>query len=205
VRVKGTPPFDRGTITKNIEAILKLEEDDERTLSSLHRVSHKVGWFVGTIYFVIIQAVFVLFWLLWNAFAVWPFDPYPFPLLSAVLALEAVFLTSFVLIRQKSMDRQSERRNHLDLQINLLAEKEATSILRVLSEIAKHFLSTDAESPELTEDTAVESIACVEGERGFTGGLVGIAAVAGQTRLAGRARFSPKSWSDHSWTSVVLV
>ena len=58
--------------------------------------------------------------------------------------------------------RQSERRNHLDLQINLLAEKEATSILRALSEIAKHFqidLSTDAESRELTEDTAVESIA----------------------------------------------
>jgi uncharacterized membrane protein len=58
--------------------------------------------------------------------------------------------------------RQSERRNHLDLQINLLAEKEATSILRALSEIAKHFqidLSTDAESRELTADTAVESIA----------------------------------------------
>ena len=162
MRVIRTPPFDRGTITKNIEAILKLEEEDERQLSSLHRVSHKVGWFVGTIYFVIIQAVFVLLWLLWNAFALLSFDPYPFPLLSAVLALEAVFLTSFVLIRQNSMDQQSERRNHLDLQINLLAEKEATSILRALSEIAKHFqidLSTDAESRELTADTAVESIA----------------------------------------------
>jgi hypothetical protein len=44
-------------------------------LSSLHRVSHKVGWFVGTIYFVIIQAVFVLLWLFWNAFAVQSFDP----------------------------------------------------------------------------------------------------------------------------------
>jgi uncharacterized membrane protein len=124
VRVRETQPFDRGTITKNIEAILKLEEDDERKLSSLHRVSHKVGWFVGTIYFLIIQAVFIVLWLIWNAFAARSFDPYPFPLLSAVLALEAVFLTSFVLIRQNSMDRQSERRNHLDLQINLLAEKD---------------------------------------------------------------------------------
>jgi uncharacterized membrane protein len=124
VRVRETQPFDRGSITKNIEAILKLEEDDERKLSSLHRVSHKVGWFVGTIYFLIIQAVFIVLWLIWNAFAARSFDPYPFPLLSAVLALEAVFLTSFVLIRQNSMDRQSERRNHLDLQINLLAEKD---------------------------------------------------------------------------------
>lgn len=57
MRVRKTQPFDRGTITKNIEAILKLEEDDERKLSSLHRVSRKVGWFVGTIYFLIIQAV----------------------------------------------------------------------------------------------------------------------------------------------------
>ena len=127
---RGTSRFDRGTVTKNIEAILKLEEDDERQLSPLHRLSHQVGWFVGTIYFVIIQAVFVFLWLLWNIFTARSFDPYPFPLLSAVLAFEAVFLTSFVLIRQNSMDRQSERRNHLGLQINLLAEKEATSILK---------------------------------------------------------------------------
>ncbi len=162
MKVSATGPFNRGTIAKNIEAILKLEEDDERKLSSLHRVSHKVGWFVGTIYFVLLQAAFVLLWLFWNAVAVQSFDPYPFPLLSAVLALEAVLLTSFVLIRQNSMDRQSERRNHLDLQINLLAEKEATSILRALGEIAEHLkidLSTDAETEELAEDIAVESIA----------------------------------------------
>jgi uncharacterized membrane protein len=82
--------------------------------------------------------------------------------LAGILALEAVFLTSFVLIRQNSMDLQSERRNHLDLQINLLAEKEATSILRALSEIAKHLkidLSMEADSPELRKDTEVEGIA----------------------------------------------
>src|SRR5436190_2713890 len=135
---RGTTHLERGTVAKNIEAILKLEEDDERRLPLLHRVSHQVGWFVGTTYVVIIQAAFVVLWLFWNASASRPFDPYPFPLLSAVLALEAVFLTSFVLIRQNSMDRQSERRNHLDLQINLLAEKEATSILKALQEIAAH-------------------------------------------------------------------
>src|SRR6476619_7124051 len=160
--VKGSAHIEHGTVAKNIEAILKLEEDDERRLPHLHRVSHKVGWFVGTTYFVIIQAAFVVLWLLWNVSASQPFDPFPFPLLSAVLAFEAVFLTSFVLIRQNTMDRQSERRNHLDLQINLLAEKEATSTLKALGEIAQHFqidLSTDAETEELAEDIAVESIA----------------------------------------------
>jgi uncharacterized membrane protein len=155
----------RQTTEKNIEAILKLEEKDEQELSAFHRVSHAVGWFVGTIYFVLFECIFVLSWialntrLLGNGHA---FDPHPFPLLSTVLALEAVLLTSFVLIRQNAMDLRSERRNHLDLQINLLAEKEATSILKILHEIAEHLkidVSADAERAELAEDTAVESIA----------------------------------------------
>ena len=104
----------------------------------------------------------VALWISWNIYAASRFDPYPFPLLSAFLALEAVLLTSFVLIRQNAMDLQSERRNHLDLQINLLAEKEATSILKALGEIAEKFdidLSRDAENSELSKDTPVESIA----------------------------------------------
>jgi hypothetical protein len=53
--MRAAPKLDRRTVTKNIEAVLKLEEEDERRLSALHRISHKVGWFVGTIYFVILQ------------------------------------------------------------------------------------------------------------------------------------------------------
>ena len=155
----------RQTTEKNIESILKLEEEDERELSAFHRVSHTVGWFVGTIYFVLFQCFFVLLWIALNTHLLGkgaPFDPYPFPLLSTVLALEAVLLTSFVLIRQSAIDLRSERRNHLDLQINLLAEKEATSILKILREIADHLeidVSDEAEHEELAKDTAVESIA----------------------------------------------
>jgi uncharacterized membrane protein len=155
----------RQTTERNVESILKLEKEDERELSAFHRVSHAVGWFVGTIYFVLFQCIFVLLWIALNARLLGnghAFDPYPFPLLSTVLALEAVLLTSFVLIRQNAIDLQSERRNHLDLQINLLAEKEATSILKILREIADHMevnVSADAEREELAEDTAVESIA----------------------------------------------
>jgi len=154
--------LDHRTVSKNIEAILKLEEDDERQLPLLHRISHKVGWFVGTTSFVIIEAAFVALWLSWNAVSARSFDPYPFPLLSVVLSFEAVFLTSFVLIRQNTMDRQSQRRNHLDLQINLLAEKEATNVLKALHEMAAHFgirLSSEAEGKELAQDTPVDRIA----------------------------------------------
>ena len=153
---------DRRAVSKNIESILKLEEQDEKDLSSLHRASHKIGWFVGTIYFVIFQVIAVLCWVVWNTHAARGFDPYPFPLLSSVLCLEAVLLTSFVLIRQNAMDLRSERRNHLDLQINLLAEQEATSILKALGEIAEKFdidLSRDADHSELSKDKPVEGIA----------------------------------------------
>jgi uncharacterized membrane protein len=156
--------IDRST-TKNIDAILELEKNDDRELSRFQRISHAVGWFVGTIYFVVVQCVFVLLWIVVNTRVQGnhpPFDPYPFSLLSTVLALEAVLLTSFVLIRQNAMDLRSERRNHLNLQINLLAEREATSILNALREIADHLnvdVSSDPEREELARDTPVEDIA----------------------------------------------
>jgi hypothetical protein len=40
----------RQAASKNIEPIVKLEDDDERELSKLHRASRKIGWFVGTIH-----------------------------------------------------------------------------------------------------------------------------------------------------------
>jgi uncharacterized membrane protein len=149
-------------VSRNIESIVNLEKEDERRLSSLHKGSHKIGWFVGTIHFVILQILLVALWVFWNAYGAGRFDPYPFNLLSAVLALEAVLLTSFVLIRQNAIDERSERRNHLDLQINLLAEKEATSILNKLDAIAEKFdidIFPDVETDDLATDTPVESIA----------------------------------------------
>ena len=80
----------RRAISRNIDAIVELEKEDERKLSKLHKASHLVGWFVGTIQFVILQIVFVVAWAVWNAYGPTRFDPYPFNLLSAVLALEAV-------------------------------------------------------------------------------------------------------------------
>jgi uncharacterized membrane protein len=91
----------------------------------------------------------------------WHFDEFPFPLLSAVLALEAVLLTSCVLIRQNVIDQTSERRNHLDLQINLLAEREATTSLDILQRIAAHLrvLAKEDAEEDLADETSVDDIA----------------------------------------------
>lgn len=149
-------------VAKNIDCVVELEKEEERKLSGLHKASHMVGWFVGTIHFVIIQILLVVAWVVWNTYGAPRFDPYPFNFLSVIFALEAVLLTSFVLIRQNAMDQRSERRNHIDLQVNLLAEKKATNILHKLDAMATKFgveFPQDPEATELAEDTQVESIA----------------------------------------------
>jgi uncharacterized membrane protein len=154
-----------GKAAKNIESILNLEQEDREELSPLHRVSHGVGWFAGTVYFVLLQCVGVTGWVLLNAGPLRlakPFDPYPFSFLSVVLSMEAVLLTSFVLIRQGVIDRQSERRNHLDLQINMLAEDKVTTVLNLLRGVADKLdvdLAEHRQSEEQAKETPVESIA----------------------------------------------
>jgi uncharacterized membrane protein len=130
-----------------------------------HRLLHAIGWFVGTQYFVTSQIIMVAGWIGLNtarATGPWAFDDYPFPLLSIVLAFEAVLLASCVLMRQNAIDQTSERRNHLDLQINLLAEEEATRSLDLLQRIADRLgvpFEKDSKSKELANETPVDEIA----------------------------------------------
>ena len=67
-----------------------------------------------------------------------PFDPFPFPFLTMTVSLEAIFLALFVLASQSHLARQSDQRSHLDLQIDLLAEREMTAVLQLLRDIATH-------------------------------------------------------------------
>ena len=153
-----------GAAARNIESILRIEKEDERKLLLHQRALHAVGRFVGTPYFFVIQSLGVGLWVWINTRVAygWQFDEYPFPLLSVVLALEAVLLTSCVLIRQNISDQAFERRNHLELQINLLAERESTLSLALLQRIAAHLncpVEKDAQSEQLAEKTEVDKIA----------------------------------------------
>jgi uncharacterized membrane protein len=96
---------------ENIDAILRVEKQDKEALAVHHRIFHWIGWFVGTIQFIVLQCAFVLCWIVFNLnFTHQAFDEYPFPLLATILALEAVLLTSCVLIRQSTIDQTLERR-----------------------------------------------------------------------------------------------
>ena len=124
----------------NIDAIIRLEAEQEERVSHTDRLSEAIGQFAGTTTFVVLQIVWVSVWISMNGGlleSMPKFDPFPFPLLSMILALEAVLLTGFVLIRQNRMGAKADQRSHLDLQINLLAEKEATKVIQLLQRL-KH-------------------------------------------------------------------
>ncbi|MGB2667442.1 MAG: DUF1003 domain-containing protein [Candidatus Acidiferrum sp.] len=66
------------------------------------------------------------------------FDPFPCGVLALIVSSEGVFLTVFVLISQSRMARQSDRRSHLGLQVNMLSEQELTTILQMLQKLCQH-------------------------------------------------------------------
>ncbi len=81
-----------------------------------------------------------------------PFDPFPFSFLTMAVSLEAIFLALFVLASQNRLGRESEKRGHLDLQIDLLAEREMTVVLRLLQDIASHLQVKETVTPEQIRD-----------------------------------------------------
>jgi uncharacterized membrane protein len=90
--------------------------------------------------FVLVHAAAFGGWILVNLGAlplVRPWDPFPFVMLAMIAAVEAIFLSTFVLISQNRMAAAQDRRADLDLQINLLAEYEVTKVLTIADAIAR--------------------------------------------------------------------
>jgi uncharacterized membrane protein len=81
-----------------------------------------------------------------------PFDRFPFPFLTMAVSLEAIFLALFVLASQNRLARQTDKREHLDLQIDLLAEREMTAVLHLLRDIAAHLQVPTSVTPDQIRD-----------------------------------------------------
>jgi uncharacterized membrane protein len=135
---------------ENVEAMRRLEDAQERRRTPADRVAAGIARFCGSMTFVWIHVMLFAGWIGYNALP-WfhAFDPYPFTFLTLVVSLEAIFLSTFILISQNYDMRISERRNQLDLQINLLAEQENTKMLQVLELIAKKVGAHVDEDPQI--------------------------------------------------------
>jgi uncharacterized membrane protein len=136
-------------VRKNTAAILEMQRKVTEARTMQGRVADTITTFSGSMAFVWIHAVWFGLWVLLNIGLlhiprISEFDPFPFGLLTMVVSLEAIFLSTFVLISQNRLAAASEKRAELDLQVNLLAEQKATKVLEMLDQIAKQFDSMSA-------------------------------------------------------------
>lgn len=108
--------------------------------------------FTGSVLFVYIHIVLFGLWILINLgwFPFPPFDP-TFVILAMFASVEAIFLSTFVLISQNRMTALAEKRAELDLQISLLTEREVTRLLTLVTAMAEQMNVQAALNPELAE------------------------------------------------------
>jgi uncharacterized membrane protein len=146
---------------ENVQSMRRVEEAALANRSRADRMAAFIATFCGSMPFVWLHIIAFACWIginTWPGLAHW--DPYPFTFLTLVVSLEAIFLSSFILISQNYELRISERRNQLDLQINLLTEQENTKMIQMLERIAKK-VGADITDPDvriLKEDTDPEKL-----------------------------------------------
>jgi uncharacterized membrane protein len=158
--------MDHGPIQEHIALIAKHEQDFLSRRTWEEKVGDGVSGLVGTLAFVVFHGLVLLTWIGVNSGWVphlKPFDPKPFPILDLGLAFESILLASFILMRQSRIARRTEERNHLQLQLLLLTEKELTATLGVCREVAQKLglteVAADREIDQLSAEISVDQIA----------------------------------------------
>ncbi len=153
------------TVLENIQAIIAIEEEQERQRTLGNRIGDAIGSFAGTIPFIALHLLGFVVWAIVNREmipGIPAFDPYPFSLLTMIVSMEGVLISTFVLIKQNRMGVRADRRNRLDLQINLLTEQEVTKVIQMLERISAHLgiedQVLDPDAREMGKVTAVDTL-----------------------------------------------
>jgi len=149
-------------VERNIRALLERRRAEERQRKLKDRIADAITRFAGSMAFVYLHLVLFGAWIVINL----PWVPMPkfdpsFVVLAMFASVEAIFLSTFVLITQNRMAALADKRADLDLQVSLLAEHEITRILVLVSSIAERLGIDQAEQPDLMElkkDIAPEQV-----------------------------------------------
>ena len=163
-----------GVVERNIHALLTRREQEEKAKSREDRVADAITRFTGSMKFVYLHIVIFGLWIVINlGWLPLPKFDETFVVLAMVASVEAIFLSTFVLITQNRMAALADKRADLDLQVSLLAEHEVTRLIELITEIAKKMdveASRDPELSELARDVQPEKVLdkMEETERRFT-------------------------------------
>jgi uncharacterized membrane protein len=139
-------------LDRNIETLLKRKAEEKQSRPATARIADAITRFTGSMRFVYLHVAFFGLWIVANLPGV-PlpkFDP-TFVVLAMWASVEAIFLSTFVLISQNRMAEIADQRADLNLQISLLAEHEVTRLVKLVSEIAARLDIQEAHNPELDE------------------------------------------------------
>jgi uncharacterized membrane protein len=156
-RRQKTPQADNPALSRvierNIRTIIHLRAKAAHERGLQGRVADAITSFSGRMVFAYVHVAWFVAWVLLNTgrFGVPAFDPFPYGLLTMVVSLEAIFLSTFVLISQNRMGEDTERRADLDLHIGLLTEHELTRVLQMLDAIQDKLNITDHELSDLAD------------------------------------------------------
>ena len=157
------PPGLSSVLERNIARMQQRRLHDEQAASLSERISDRITRFAGSMTFVAIHAAGYGAWIAINLGAVpgvRPFDP-SFVMLAMEASVEAIFLSTFVLISQNRMMGAAAKEADLDLQINLLAEHELTRLVSLVDAIGQKMgieaIGRD-EVEEIKQDVSPEAV-----------------------------------------------
>jgi uncharacterized membrane protein len=158
-----TPPGLSSVLERNITRMQERRALEERQATLSERISDAITRFAGSMTFVLIHAVAYGTWIAINVGIIpglRPFDP-SFVMLAMEASVEAIFLSTFVLISQNRMMGAASKQSDLDLQINLLAEHELTRLVAMVEAMAKKFdvdIPAEDELAEIKQDVSPEAV-----------------------------------------------
>ncbi|HYH37903.1 MAG TPA: DUF1003 domain-containing protein [Azospirillum sp.] len=157
------PPGLSSVLERNIQALQRRREQEESKASAQERIADGITRFTGSMTFVYLHLVFFGFWIVANLRWVpgVPTWDESFVVLAMMASVEAIFLSTFVLISQNRMAKAADKRADLDLQISLLAEHEITKLATLVAAIAERLdvrTAVDQELDEIKQDVAPEAV-----------------------------------------------
>jgi len=149
-------------VERNIRALCERRARDEREKAWHERLADGITRFAGSMYSVFVHVFVYGSWIVANLgwLPVPQWDP-TFVVLAMVASVEAIFLSTFILISQNRMAALADKRADLDLQISLLAEHEVTRLIQLVTQIAQKMgveQSRDPELSELSQDVKPEKV-----------------------------------------------
>ncbi|MEO8048801.1 MAG: DUF1003 domain-containing protein [Acidobacteriota bacterium] len=139
---------------RNIQAVSQLEFQALERRSRGEKISDTIVYLGGRMWVIVLHAIWFGTWVVWNLSqkpGLKAFDPFPFPALATAVSLEAIFLSLFILVSQNRASRRADERAHLDLQVNLLAEREATKVLHLVKALCVRLEIKEASDMEVTQ------------------------------------------------------